>query len=509
MRGNDATDLQTLAALAREPDIRDMARGRSRVRLLWDACQIPDFRKIADDSHVRLCAKVFGHVVRDGGLPADWIAGQVAALSRADGDIDTLMQRLTGVRVWSYIAARTDWVRDAPHWQARAREVEDLLSDALHERLTTRFVDRRAAVLMRRLEAGDAEELFSTVTTRGEVVVEGHSVGHVEGFAFVPDPASAGDERKLVLRAARRALREEMPRRLARLEAADDAALEWRGDHRLAWDGTPVARLRRGASLLAPQVEPLSSEFLDGPMRERLRLRLQGFVERDVAQALSPLLLALAAAGREPALRGPLHLLRETAGVMPPAGQGAAEQELAPALRGRLKALGVRAGRFGWFMPALLKPAVAAVRARLWALWHEASTPALPAAGLVALAPPPDWPDGFASAMGWQPAGPVLLRRDVAERVAADLAWTSRGRRVPLPAGLASRLSVRAEQLPPVLHALGLKLFPAELLAAGQYGPPAPAMFSSLRQRVAIDVAAPARVPQGSGPFAALAALRR
>lgn len=204
VRGNDASDFETIAALSREPDIRRMAVGRGRVRLLWDACQIPDFRKLADETHTRMCARVFGHVVNDSFLPTDWLAGQIGALARADGDIDTLMQRLSGVRVWTYIAARADWVKDSAHWQARAREVEDLLSDALHERLTSRFVDRRAAHLMRRLEAGDGEELLSAITRRGEVVVEGHSVGDVRGFTFFPDPTAAGDKKT---RAARRAPR--------------------------------------------------------------------------------------------------------------------------------------------------------------------------------------------------------------------------------------------------------------------------------------------------------------
>ncbi len=252
VRGNDATDLQTLAALAREPEMRGLARGRTRVRLLWEACQIPDFRKLAEDSHVRLCGRVFGHMVRDGRLPTDWIAGQIAALDRADGDIDTLMQRLAGVRVWTYIAARADWVADAPHWQGRAREVEDRLSDALHERLTTRFVDRRAAHLMRRLEAGDGDDLLSAVTRRGEVVVEGHPVGHVEGFGFVPDPMSEGEARRLVLRAARRALRAEMPLRVGRLEGEPDTGLAWLADQRITWAGAPVARLRPGPDALPP-----------------------------------------------------------------------------------------------------------------------------------------------------------------------------------------------------------------------------------------------------------------
>ncbi len=502
VRGNEASDLETLAALAREREIRDLARGPRRVRLLWDACQIPDFRKLADDTHLRLCARVFGHVVRDGGIPTDWIAAQIAALARADGDIDTLMQRLAGVRVWTYIAARADWVADAPHWQARAREVEDLLSDALHERLTTRFVDRRAAHLLRRLEGSERDDLLSAVTRRGEVVVEGHPVGHIAGFGFVPDPLTEGDERRLVLRAARRALRAEMPRRVARLEAAPNAALAWLPSQRIAWEGTPIARLRPGATPLRPQVEVLDSEFLDGAQRERVRQRLQGFVDAEVREPLAPLFAAAAAADADPLLRGRLHLLLEGIGVAPIAA------ETSPALRGRLKALGVRAGRHALFLPVLLKPRAAARRAALWALWRGAKLPSLPAPGLVAMPPPEDWPEGYAAAIGWVPAGPVLLRLDIAERIAAELAWSSRRRPVPVPADLASRLSVRAELVPAVLRGLGFRLLPAAPLAADQYGPPAPALMTPQRRRPEPAPARPAAARQ-EGPFAALAALRR
>ena len=221
------------------------------------------------------------------------------------------MQRLAGVRDWAYIAARADWVRDAARWQARAREVEDLLSDALHERLTARFVDRRAAHLMRRLDEGGDKDLLSAVSSRGEVVVEGHPVGHVAGFGFVPDPATEGPERRLVLRAARRALRAWMPGRVALLEAVPDAGLAVLPGLRIGWDGVPVGRLRPGAELLRPRVEPLDSEFLDGPARERVRVRLQRFVEVLVERDLAPLLRARAAADDEPALRGPLHRLVE------------------------------------------------------------------------------------------------------------------------------------------------------------------------------------------------------
>jgi ATP-dependent RNA helicase SUPV3L1/SUV3 len=512
VRGNDATDLQTLAALAREPEMRGLAEGRGAVRTLWEACQIPDFRKLADDTHTRLCARVFTHLMRDGGLPTDWLAGQIAALARPEGDIDTLMQRLSGVRIWSYIAARADWVRDAVHWQARAREAEDLLSDALHERLTARFVDRRAAHLMRRLEEGDGEALLSAVTPRGEVVVEGHPVGHVAGFSFAPDPLAEGEEKRLVLRAARRALREEMPRRVARLEAAADDAFSLTPEHRLVWGGAPVARLRPGESLLRPRVETLDSEFLDGAQRERVRLRVQRWLDEAIARDLAPLLAAREAAAADASLRGPLHRLLEAGGVVP----GATEAEVPPALRARLKPLGVRAGRFALFLPALLKPRAAAMRARLLALRQGTKLPLLPAPGLVSLAPPADWQDGLAGMLGWVAAGPVLLRLDVAERIAAELVHATRRGPVAIPADLASRLSVRAEALPAVLRALGVRPLPAPSLSAGEFGPPAPPMIAPLRRRgdggpPRGETRRPTPPPPrpAEGPFAALAALRR
>ena len=224
-KGNDAVDVLTLAALGHDVEIRRLAHGRAATRLLWEACQIPDFRKLATDHHAKLCARVFTHLRRENTLPTAWIAAEFEGLDKVEGDIDTLMQRLADVRVWAYITARSDWMRDAVPWQNRAREIEDKISDTLHEKLMARFVDRRAAHLTRRLEAlegSGAEELLSVVSARGVVLVEGHEVGHIEGFTFHPDPASQGAEKKFLLRAARRALGTEMPRRILRAEMAPD-----------------------------------------------------------------------------------------------------------------------------------------------------------------------------------------------------------------------------------------------------------------------------------------------
>ncbi len=505
VRGNEASDLETLTALARDGDIRKLATGRRRLRLLWDACQIPDFRKLADDTHAKLCARVFGHVATDTTLPTDWLAAQIAALDRADGDIDTLMQRLSGVRIWSYIAARSDWVKDTLHWQAKARDVEDKLSDALHESLTSRFVDRRSAHLVRRLEEADGKDLLSAVTRRGEVVVEGHPVGQIEGFGFIPDPSAVGDEKKLVLRAARRALRAEMPRRVAMAEHAGDDVFTLTDDHRITWEAAPVARLVRGAVPLRPRVQVLDSEFLDGAEQERVRARLQSWLDGQIQADLAPLFAAEAQARSHPALRGPVHRLSESLGLIP----GVDEETLSAELRPRLRALGVRSGRFALFMPALMKPRAAMTRVRLWAVHHGVAMPVLPNPALVSLpVDQPDWPPGFAAMAGWIEAGPILLRLDIAEKITGELGHRSRRGPAALPSGLASRFAIKPDMLPAVLRQLGFRVLPAAGLAADQQGPPAPPMLMPLRRRRPAAMADTPSAKPASGPFAALAVLR-
>ena len=148
---------------------------------LWEVCQIPDFRKVMTESHTRLLAHCFLHLAGpQERLPIAWIAGQMAHLDRIDGDIDTLMARIAHIRTWTYITHRGDWVEDAAAWQERARSIEDRLSDALHESITQRFVDRRSAFLIRQMASEG--ELMAAVSKSGEVLIEGAHVGRLEGL---------------------------------------------------------------------------------------------------------------------------------------------------------------------------------------------------------------------------------------------------------------------------------------------------------------------------------------
>src|SRR5262244_1068602 len=146
-----AEDIMVFEHAARDEDVRALASSRAAIARLWDVCQIPDYRKISPAAHAELVATLYGFLLREGRIPDDWFARQIAQADHIDGDIDTLSTRIAHIRTWTFAANRPDWLGDPDHWQEVTRGVEDKLSDALHERLTERFVDRRTSVLMRRL----------------------------------------------------------------------------------------------------------------------------------------------------------------------------------------------------------------------------------------------------------------------------------------------------------------------------------------------------------------------
>ena len=245
----NAIDHRSLLFLSRRDEVRAALASEERLRLLWQVCQIPDFRKTLTDAHLHLLATVFKHLTGPRAvLPNDWVGSMLAQLERFDGDIDALVTRIAHVRTWTYMSHRASWLQDAAHWQGRAREVEDRLSDALHQRLTQRFVDRRTSALMRSLR--DRDEHAAVVDSQGEVVVDGHVVGRIEGLNLTIVDSSLETDRRLLSSAARRAALPALRRRVAELVATADVDLTLGPDDTIRWQEAPVARLRQGSRRL-------------------------------------------------------------------------------------------------------------------------------------------------------------------------------------------------------------------------------------------------------------------
>ena len=377
----EAEDAQALAALSRDEELRALASHREAVALLWEICQVPDFEKILSDRHAALLAQLYRHLMGPRGrLPEDWVAGQIGRVDRTDGDIDSLMARIQQVRTWTYITHRGDWLDDAGHWQERARATEDRLSDALHERLTQRFVDRRTATLVRRLR--DGEPLLAAVRRNGEVIVEGEPVGRLEGFRFQPDDEASPEERRALMAAARKALADEIPARVRALEAEGDDGFALEPDGRLSWRAMPVAKIAAGPTALQPRVEILASEFLDGRQRERLRKRLALWLERHLRRKLWPL-FRLAEAEFKGGARGLAFRLVETLGTLPRRPLARQIAALSKAERKAFSELGVRLGAASLFLPALLRQRSVQLRALLWAVQRDQAPPMPPRGPLI------------------------------------------------------------------------------------------------------------------------------
>lgn len=505
--GRPASDVLTLENLSGERDIRDAARGRKATALLWDVCQIPDFRKLGDDSHVRLCHRLFMHLLNDGGIPAQWFEAHIAGFARLEGDIDTLMHRLTGIRVCAYVAARSEWSDRAQHWQERTREVEDMLSDALHERLTARFVDRRATSLLRRLDSDGARDLLSAVTKDGQVIVEGHAVGTIEGFTLKPDREETLPEKKLMLRAGRRALLHEIPRRVQALIASPDSDFVLDDNTgTLSWQGVVIARLARGTALLTPGIQILGGEFSDTKQRDLVQERLQEFVQTTLRDVLAPLYALAATSHPSPALRGLTHRLMEYGGVAPllaaePGSHG-------PQVLGHFRRLGILFCPYGVFMPLLLKPAPMGIRALLLSLWYQTARPGFNASQITLQAPK----NAALAPLGWVDAGTMWLRLDRVEKLLGDLRRLTRSGARPLPGDFASRHGLGKSQIGDILIALDIRLRQPAQLPAAQFGPPAPLMLLGAshraegRRRKKQGHIKPLTIVKDS-PFAALAGL--
>ncbi|MFV0491634.1 MAG: helicase-related protein [Pseudorhodobacter sp.] len=415
-RARDADDLVALKGLAAMPEVRDMVRRPQEVRLLWDVCRIPDFRGMSETDHATLLLRIF-EFLREGRVPDDWLAAQIARIDRTEGDIDTLSKRLAFIRTWTYVAQRRGWVTDESHWRGETRAVEDRLSDALHARLTQRFVDRRTSILMRRLK--QKESLVAEVNDKGEVTVEGEFIGRLEGFRFRQDDSASPDEAKTLRAAALQALKPEFHLRSDRFYNAPDTELDFTEQGGLMWGEQAVGKLVAGPDVLRPTVEPFVDEDAGPEIADKVRRRLQHFIDRKVAALFEPLLGLSKDETLDGLARGFAFRLVESLGVLPRAQIAEEVKALDQEARGLLRKHGVRFGQYTIFMPLLLKPAPTRLRLLLWSLANGLEEfPESPPPGLVTIPNFAELPKNHYTLAGYHPAGVRAIRIDMLERLA-------------------------------------------------------------------------------------------
>jgi ATP-dependent RNA helicase SUPV3L1/SUV3 len=455
----EAIDLAVLRLVAEDPAVA--AKKGAQARRLWAVCGLPDFRKVGPMHHSRMVRRLFSYIGEGGHVPHEWFAAEVTRLDNVSGDIEALADRIAGIRSWAYIAHRGDWLKEPAKWAERTREVEGRLSDALHERLTQRFVDRRTAVLVRDIGASGAEALPVTVAADGEVSVGPEPIGHLSGFEFRVDPSARLADKRLLLAAAERRLGDELDRRASSLMDAPDETfsllVEENGGVAVAWSNTVLARLAPGRSLLEPALRTARAlDRLSAQTRTALRARLERWLDAQIRRHLRPLEnLGQAATDplSSPGVRALAAMLTDAGGVLPRKTALSAIAHLEQADRQALHKLKVRLGPLDVFLPALLKPAAQHWRAALLSLRNGQGMPALPAPGAATLGAQAD-PRG--ASLAYRRAGRTWVRIDLADRLASHARKIrSAGGKDPVDAELVTSLGLDDEAIASVMNDVG------------------------------------------------------
>ncbi|MCK9540546.1 MAG: helicase [Novosphingobium sp.] len=503
----EAIDLAVLKRLAEDPQIADSVRGARQVARFREACSLPDFRQHGTETHARFVARLWQDL-QHGELGADYVAQAIAQLDQPGGDIDTLQGRIAAIRSWAYIAQRPDWVRARDEMAARARAVEARLSDALHARLTERFVNRRTTVLMRKMGADAA--LLPVTLDADDVRVDGESIGKLKGFRFMVDADVRHDDRKLLLAAAERHVPDLLTGRAGALAAAiaDGAADLMLAEGAIRWRDETLARLEPGKDLIKPRlVLAQELETLPAPARETLVSAIGQWLDATLKPlaALRKLAAASTDAASGTALRALLIRLVEAGGVVPRIGSGL--DELDKPQRARLTRLGITVGTLDLVAAPMLRPAAAAA-------WREIT--ALRPGNRAALPDPAMRPVLKAdrrqpAPFGYRRLQDLWLRVDMAEKLLreAHAARMAAGRKpFTIATTHAVSMGLSAKDHAALLRLGGFRADNPPPLPEGAFGPPRPVMWRWRPPRRETP-AAPVRPARPHGAFAALAELVR
>jgi len=501
----EAIDLAVLKRLSEDPEIAATVTTPELVARFWEVCSLPDFRQQGVDHHARFVARLWQEL-RNGQLGSDYVAQSIAQLENVSGDIDTLQGRIAAVRSWAYITQRESWVRNKDEMASRASAVESRLSDALHSRLTERFINRRATVLMK--NSGPDAGLLPVSLNGDSVMVDGEHMGSLEGFIFRVDSLTSHSDRKLLLAAAERhipALLAERASALAK-EISEGTACPVLECGAISWNGQALARLERGRNLLEPRI--VADRALDGltrSSRDTVMASLLAWLEQTLS-LLDPLTkLEDASADHEagPELRALLIRLVEAGGIIE--RHRSEIDHLNKEQRGKLSKLGVKVGALDIFVPAVLRPNSFKLWRELALAWRPGSCPAQPQKDM----PPVIAERRGKRPLGYRKVGKQLIRADMAEKLLRR-AHEERGaagkRNFALDPALAVSMGLTGASFAHLLRLAGFRPVLPKQLAENAHGPPAPVKWRWRPDRRRTSQRAAPEIIEGSA-FAALAEL--
>tara|TARA_E500000178_G_scaffold14709_1_gene14250 strand:+ start:1112 stop:3664 length:2553 start_codon:yes stop_codon:yes gene_type:complete len=395
--------------------------------LLWDVCQIPDFGNIFSDRHIKLLEQLY-LILINGKIENDWINAQITSLSRLEGEIDTLLNRLSNIRTWTYITNKSSWIKDPDLWQHKTKIIENKLSDELHERLTKRFVDKKIAILAKKMN--EKLNLEAIIKFDGKVVVEGQDVGYLKNFDFIPE-ISSNEHSSRILSAARKALPKELEKRVTEFINSSDDALKIDNQGNILWMESSIGRLLKGDDIYNPKVILKSLDMLTNDQISKIQKKCEKSISEIINKILSDCLklknlkmIEDSKSDIEVELSSKVKAINfhvyEGIGCAFIKNIPFQIKKIEDSDRLAIAKLGIRLGVDLIYLPVVLKPKVIKLKGILWSIYNDQfCLENLPEDGRVNCQINHSINKDFYSFIGYIPCGKIGLRLDIYERLSA------------------------------------------------------------------------------------------
>jgi len=425
-KGN-ALDFLCLGELSKLEHVNKNKNNKFLNQLLWDICQIPDFGNIFSDRHIKLLEQLY-IILTNGKIENDWLKSQIFSLSMLDGEIDTLINRISNIRTWTYITNKTNWIKDSNLWQHETKKIENKLSDELHERLTKRFVDKKIAILSKKMN--EKINLEAVIKFDGKVLVEGQEVGYLRNFDFIPEITS-DEHSSRILTAARKALPKELDKRVNEFVNSSEEALKLDDHGNILWLESLIGKLSKGDSIYTPKIV---LNFFDMLTLEQ-RTKIQKKCEKSISEIINKTLAScLKLKNLDKIENNKNDKVTEISSkvkainfhVFEGLGHTSVKnipfqiQKINENDRLAIAKLGIRLGVNLIYLPIVLKPKIIRLKAILWSIYNNKSfVDHLPEEGRVNCQINKNINTDFYFFIGYIPCGDIGLRLDIYERLSA------------------------------------------------------------------------------------------
>ena len=369
-RINDCEDEKVLKFLIKDSKDFQIKDSKSYIKILWECCQIPDFSKKAYGNHIEVVKKVYGFLTsRAGKVTNDYIKKQLAHLDKYEGNIDTLANRISNVRTWSYVANKRDWADNSDYWIERTKFIEDKLSDKLHEELTKSFVDKRISILSRSLKQDIS--LATKIRNENELIIDEQYMGKINGLRLDLDLKSDSlkTDIKSLKKAARQAIAPELTNRINQIIKNDLFKIE--DDYKIYWMNHPIAYITPGKDYLNPKLILTVDESVDIETKEKLEKNLEEKLKKHISSDLADLVNLTKTKFQNNYVRALCYQLFENNGVIKREMVSQTIKNISKEDRVTLRKSGIKIGRYHIFLPKMLKPNAVNLRVKLWKLFFS------------------------------------------------------------------------------------------------------------------------------------------